>query len=412
MRELRLHARDRVGFSQEEMWPTLLAGATLVPPFRRQPFNPAAWIKWVKSQRLTVAALPTTCWHEVVPLLAHDRRFKAAKLRLLLVGGSRISPRALSEWQSATANRVCLLDRYLLAETAGAAAFCEPCATDDSCTAVSVFRPAPNTRLYLLDSRLQPVPIGVPGDLYVGGASLASGYTAGSGSENAAFVADPIVPGERLLKTGDCGRFLARGGIELVARSEDLARTSGYRLELSEICSVLYRHPAVRDVFVVPREEEGRKHLVAYLLSHTSPPPLPEEIRAFAVEHLPRYMVPSAFVVLKAFPLTPRGFIDRDQLPMPYLNREDLEQAVVAPRTIPEQRLANIWCELLGLKQVGVRENFFAVGGDSLMAIRLASRIKREMDFDLPARALFQHPTIENWPWFSPARDPSSKLLN
>jgi non-ribosomal peptide synthetase component F/thioesterase domain-containing protein/acyl carrier protein len=386
-RELGLTGEDRVGFSLEEMFPALLSGATVVLGFRREKFTPETWVQWVRSQRLTVASLPTALWHEVAHLCGRDGFSPTGNLRVMLVGGDRISPKSLREWKLATGNRVRLLDRYLIAECVGPAAYAEPLADAGSAALLSRFRPAPNTRLYLLDSNFQPVPAGVLGDLYVGGNTVA---------ERPDGPADPYGDGAgpRLIRTGDCGRFLASGAIELLGLGESSDVGNAYRLERAEICSVLSQHPAIWDVLIVAREAEGGAPWVAYALSHSAPPPSAEEIRAFAAEHLPAYMVPSAFVILNAFPVTPRGTVDRARLPAPRSPQSEMEHVNLASGSLLEQKLTNICCEVLGLKEMGPHENFFELGGDSLLAFRLVSRIKRELNFNLPAHVVFQRPTI------------------
>jgi non-ribosomal peptide synthetase component F/thioesterase domain-containing protein/acyl carrier protein len=392
---LGLHEGDRVGFSQYEMLPSLLAGATLVQPAATEKFSAEGWLQWSRSQRLTVAALPTFRWHEVVQLLAQDPGLLPATLRLLAIGGSQIAPKALVIWQGVAAGRIRLLDRFLLTEAAGAVAFSERLATDSSQEPISIVKPARNFRIYLLDANLKPVPVGVPGDLYVGGDNLFSGYLASSESPEKNLVADPFSdqPGARLLKTFDTGRFLPGGGIEWLGRHEDLANTYGFQLELKEVWSTVVRQLGVWDAVVVPQDISGEKSLVAYWVATKSTPAQSAELRAFISGSLPTYMVPKGFVSLASLPLTPDGRLDRKALPKPEL--KSLMGEFFPPKTPAEVALAKIWCDILGLKQVGIRERFFEIGGHSLMAMQLVSRIKRELSFDLPLRTIFQHPTIE-----------------
>jgi non-ribosomal peptide synthetase component F len=395
MREFGLRRDDCVSFSLDEMLPALLAGATLVLPPCSTRFRAQAWLQWVRTERITVAALATAWWHELVFTLSRDGGFLPADFRLLAVGGGRASPNVLSVWQKLTAGRIRLLDRYMLTETAGAAAFSELSAMSDSLERIA-FRRAQNVRIYLLDSHLQPVPIGVPGDIFVGGESLASSYLVGSTTSAADFIADPFSGklGDKLLKTGDRGRFLVGGGIELVGRVEDLAKTNGFRLELYEVWSVLCQHPSIWDAVVVPWETSSQRNLVAYVVSKAGAPSQGVPFRDFVAQRLPRYMVPAAFVTLDHFPTLPDGKLDRKSLPLPGSIQPALKPNFITPRTPAEKMLAEIWCEVLGLEHVGVHDNFFALGGNSLLAARLQVKIAKKLGKRVSLAIFFQAPTL------------------
>jgi len=262
---------------------------------------------------------------------------------------------------------------------------------------VPIGRPFANTRLYILDEHLQPVPVGVPGELYVGGPGVARGYHNRPELTKKKFIPDPFSDGPeaRLYKTGDLARYLPDGNIEFLGRLDYQVKIRGFRIEPGEIEAVLSGHPAVRDAAVVALEiAPGDKRLAAYVVPAQEPPPTAGELRLFLQERLPDYMVPSAFVLMDALPLTPNGKVDRQALPAPDWSLRQLEGEYVAPRTPVEEVLANIWAQVLGVKQVGVHDNFFELGGHSLLATQLVSRVREAFEIDLPLRNVFESPTV------------------
>ncbi|HLF24983.1 MAG TPA: amino acid adenylation domain-containing protein [Anaerolineae bacterium] len=298
---------------------------------------------------------------------------------------------------------------------------------------VRIGRPIANTQFYVLDAQLQPAPVGVPGELYIGGAGLARGYlnrpelTAekfipnpfwkdeGGGrrdEENvlaSAFIPHHLPPERtpclrrgqvgggsslRLYKTGDLVRWLADGTLEYLGRVDHQVKVRGYRIELGEIEAALRQHPAVHDSVVVVREDQpGEKCLVAYLIADQSPAPTSSELRSFLKQTLPEYMIPSVFMFLASLPRTPNGKVDRRALPAPDGVRPELEKAFVAPRTQAEKTLAEIWSQVLGIGQVGIHDNFFELGGDSLLSLRVIAKAK-EAGLHFTPQQFFQHQTI------------------
>nr|WP_258004534.1 condensation domain-containing protein [Cylindrospermopsis raciborskii] len=258
---------------------------------------------------------------------------------------------------------------------------------------VPIGRAIANTQVYILDRYLQPVPIGVCGELYLGGTGLARGYLNRPQLTAEKFINNPFVPGERLYKTGDLARFLPDGNIEFIGRIDHQVKIRGFRIELGEIETVLTQHAQVKQVVVIVREDNpGNKYLTAYIVSEnltlTS-----SELRQFLKEHLPEYMIPLAFVILNAFPLNPNGKIDRRALPVP--NLADNPQTVfVAPRNPTEETIAHIIANVLGLEKVGIYDNFFELGGHSLLATSVISRVRESLSLQLPLRSLFEAPTI------------------
>jgi amino acid adenylation domain-containing protein len=275
--------------------------------------------------------------------------------------------------------------------------------------AVLIGRPFANTSLYVLDRELQPVPIGVHGELYIGGAGPARGYLNRPELTADRFIPNPFLTAMpeadpkpygpsslRLYKTGDLVRYRPDGNIEYIGRRDHQVKIRGFRIELGEIEAVLVKHPAVRTAVVIAREDvPGDRRLVAYVVpdSATSTEELSATaLRQFLQNHVPGYMLPSAVVLLDVLPLTPNGKLDRAALPAPDMNRD--EAVVVAPRTPTEAQLASIWQELLGIEKLGVNDNFFELGGHSILATQLMTRINDAFAVEIPLRQLFEQPTI------------------
>jgi acyl carrier protein len=256
--------------------------------------------------------------------------------------------------------------------------------------------PIPDLQVYILDPGGQPAPIGVPGEMYVGGAGVARGYLNRAELTAERFIADPFTPtnGTRLYRTGDLARRLANGDIEYLGRIDQQVKIRGFRIELGEIEAALGQHPAVRESVVLAREDApGDKRLVAYVVAENAPADLADQLRAQLRARLPEYMVPSAFVTLDALPLTPNGKLDRKALPVP--ERTGAEGVTyVAPRTATEEILAGIWAEVLTLERVGVEDNFFDLGGHSLLATQVVSRVRLALGMELTLREFFAAPTV------------------
>jgi acyl carrier protein len=260
---------------------------------------------------------------------------------------------------------------------------------------VPIGRPIANTQLYVLDRNLQPVPIGVAGELHIGGDGLARGYLNRSELNAEKFIAHPFSneSGARLYKTGDLARYLLDGNIEFLGRIDTQVKIRGYRIELGEIEAVLRQHRAVQTSVVVVREDTpADKRLVAYVVAplETST----NELRSFLTQKLPEFMVPSAFVFMDSLPLTANGKVDRRALPAPDPSRPELDETFLLPRTPTEELLTHIWMEVLKLDKVGIHDNFFALGGHSLLATRVVSKIREVFRIELPLRALFEKPTV------------------
>ena len=268
----------------------------------------------------------------------------------------------------------------------------------DAPTSIPIGRPISNTRVYVLDADENLVPIGVAGELYIGGDGLARGYLNRPELTAEKFLRDPFseVPGARMYRTGDQVRWRADGNLEFLGRLDHQVKLRGFRIELGEIEATLLQHPQVRQAVVLLREDRpGDKRLVAYLVPQsTDTPPAAVALRQMLQEKLPDYMVPAAFVFLDVLPLTLNGKIDRQALPPPDASRPDLVNEYVAPRNPIEESIAAIWCDLLNLQQVGVHDDFFMLGGHSLMAVQVIERLNRQQKASLQVVDLFRLPTI------------------
>jgi len=261
---------------------------------------------------------------------------------------------------------------------------------------VPIGRPITNTQVYLLDQYLQPVPIGVVGELHIAGVGLARSYFRRPELTASRFIPNPFSAqeGSRLYKTGDLARYLPDGNIEFLGRSDNQVKIRGFRIELAEIEAVLSQHPNVLQSVVIAREEiPADKRLVAYLVPQEAAPTA-SELRQFLKQKLPEYMVPSAIVMLDALPLTPNGKVDRRALPAPEMVRPELSPTFVAPKTPIQEILALFWAKVLGIEQVGIHDNFFELGGHSLLATQLISQVREAFWVELPLRCLFESPTV------------------
>jgi amino acid adenylation domain-containing protein len=271
----------------------------------------------------------------------------------------------------------------------------------------TIGQPIANTQIYILDTFLNPVPIGLPGELYIGGVGLARGYLNRSELTAEKFIPNPFSsePGARFYKSGDLARYLPDGNIEFLGRIDKQVKIRGFRIELGEIEAALRQHPAVTETVVLARDDvenpksaienlKSDKRLVAYVVLNHVSSPTAGELRSFLKAKLPEYMVPSSFVFLDFFPLTLNGKIDRKALPAPDQRRPELEEQYVAPRTSGEEIIAGIWAEVLKLETVGVHDNFFALGGHSLLATQIIPKVLKMFQVELPVRSFFEAPTV------------------
>jgi len=263
-------------------------------------------------------------------------------------------------------------------------------------TSVPIGEPISNVEVYVLDEQLRLAPVGVVGQLYLGGVCVGRGYVRQQGLTADRFIPHPYsrLGGERLYRTGDEGRYRADGNLEYVGRADQQVKLRGYRIELGEIEAVLQQHESVSEaVVLVHPNDEGHKQLVAYVVSASEAQPATSELRQFMQQRLPIYMLPSVFMFLEALPLTTSGKLNRKALPAPDSNRPELDREFVSPRTSSEEVMAQIWAQVLGVEEVGVHDNFFELGGDSIISIQIVARA-RQQGLAISARQLFQYQTI------------------
>jgi acyl-coenzyme A synthetase/AMP-(fatty) acid ligase len=281
------------------------------------------------------------------------------------------------------------------------------CEQESQRRTVPIGRPIANTQIYILDRHLQPSPIGVPGEIHIGGAGLARGYlnrpelTAEKFIPNASW--NRPVPGgsepagDRLYKTGDLARYLPDGNIEYLGRMDNQVKVRGFRIEVEEIESALARHPAVRETVVMFREDRpGDKYLAAYIVTNPKQGPTPTDLTRFLKDKLPEYMVPSVFVTLEALPLTPNGKVDRRALPAPEALRPALEAPYVVPQTDAERLIASVWQSVLQMDKVGIYDNFFELGGHSLRMAQVHRKLQEVFGPSLSMVEMFQYPTVHS----------------
>ncbi len=276
---------------------------------------------------------------------------------------------------------------------------------------VPLGQPLANTQIYLLDSHLQPVPVGVPGELHIGGRSLARGYLNRPELTAEKFIRHPFDAQAHLYKTGDLARYLPDGNIEFIGRIDNQVKIRGYRIELGEIEAALGQHPDIAQAVAVAREDApGEKRLVAYVVSNQKQAPSSSELRRFLAAKLPEYMVPWAFVTLKSLPLTPNGKVDRRSLPEPDSARAKLEGTFAEPRTPAEEAIAQIWGQMLEVEKVGIYDNFFELGGDSISSIRIVAKINQS-GLRVTPKQLFECPTVAELAAVADRIETTEKLL-
>ena len=387
----------------EEIFPTLLSGAAVVlwPDRRSSSFD--ALLELIEDESLSVLNLPAAYWHEWVSELDRTREQVPESLRLLIVGSDRVLPERLAQWRQLVWHDVQWLNAYGLTETTITTTLYDPPSRSDDFhgLALPIGQPIANTQIYLLDANLNPVPLGIPGELYIGGDGLARGYLNQSERTAERFIPDPFasLAGARLYRTGDLARYLPDGNIEILGRADQQVKIRGFRIELGEIESVLARCPGVQECVVIAREDEpGEKQLAGYIVAGPEATLDIGALRSYLREHLPEYMVPSRLQQLEQMPLTANGKIDRRALPASDdAARQDMNcSGSLTSWTPTQEMLAGIWCEVLGLKQVNLSDNFFDLGGHSLLATQASSRVQEAFAVEFQLQHFFETPVLRD----------------
>nr|AWI62628.1 nonribosomal peptide synthetase [Cystobacter sp.] len=392
-------------FSVWELWGALLFGGRLVIVPYLTSRDPESFHRLLANEGVTVLNQTPSAFRQLIQAdLAPGARPLPA-LRQVIFGGEALEPQSLRPWFERHGDRQPqLVNMYGITETTVHVTSRPLSLADLSPGTGSVIGgPISDLRLYVLDAHLEPAPAGVPGELYVGGPGLARGYLNRAALTAERFIPDPFAsePGGRLYRTGDRARYRANGDIEYLGRLDNQVKLRGFRIELGEIEAAIGTHPGIRENVVLLREDTaGERRLVAYVVpvggEEGECAGLPASLRRHLQDKLPAYMVPSAFVVLGAMPLTPNGKLDRGALPAPEGTRATAEAVRVAPRNLIEEALEDLWREVLGLQEVGVLDSFFELGGHSLLATQLLSRIRATFHVELPLQQLFVNPTIAN----------------
>ncbi|QSQ17526.1 non-ribosomal peptide synthetase/type I polyketide synthase [Myxococcus landrumensis] len=391
--------------SLEQLFPTFMAGATLV--LRGDTvWTPEEMARHLVEDRLSVVNFPTAYWRQLAQRWDESPPDLAGHcLRLIIVGGDAVLAGVLEQWHRGPLGSVRLLNAYGPTETVITATTHEvppPASGQKFPERIPIGLPLSNRAFYVLDRHGGPVPIGVAGELHIGGELLALGYLHRPELTSQRFVKDPFseVPDARLYKTGDVVRFLPDGALEFLGRTDHQVKVRGFRVELGEIESALNRHPALREVVVTIHQEPlngsggSDKRLVAYAVPTAPEAVTPADLRRFLLERLPDYMVPAFFVLLGELPLTPGGKLDRQALPAPDPTANATSRPFVAPRTPTESTLAEAWMKALRVSRVGIHDDFFELGGDSLLATQVASRLREALQVEVSLERLFKAATL------------------
>ncbi|OQW95901.1 MAG: hypothetical protein BWK79_00780 [Beggiatoa sp. IS2] len=368
-----------------EIWPYLTAGVSIYIPNEEVRVSPTELLAWLATEAITIAFLPTPLAETVL----QEELPTNLTLRTLLTGGDKLHsvyrevlPFTLVNHYGPTENTVVTTSSVVKI---------------GELTEPSIGTPISNTQIFVLDKHLQPVPIGVYGELYIGGDGLARGYLNRPELTAEKFIPNPFSDDlkSRLYKTGDLVRYLPDGNLEFQGRIDHQVKIRGFRIELGEIEAILSQYPSVQNAVVITRENiPGDKRLVAYLVAKSQHTLTTIELRRFLQNQLPDYMIPAAFVTLDKLPLTPNGKIDRKALPPPDVQRAELETSYLAPQNEIEQKIATVLRTVLRVNRIGIQDNFFDLGANSLLLIQAREKLVQTLNQDVSILSLFQHPTI------------------
>ncbi|CAD5967352.1 Dimodular nonribosomal peptide synthase [Planktothrix agardhii] len=397
-------------FSVWEMWGALLYGGRLVIVPYLVTRSPESFYELLCQEKVTILNQTPTAFRQLIqaeesvkgdisPLLREVGKDSVTEtdlsLRLVIFGGESLEINSLQPWFDRHGDQLPqLVNMYGITETTVHVTYRPLSMADVNSTASVIGRPLPDLQVYLLDQYLQPVPVGVPGEMYVGGAGVAKGYLNRPELTTERFISSPFEHSNKLYKTGDLARYWPNGELEYLGRIDNQVKIRGFRIELGEIEALLASHPQIWETVVLVWDDTaGDKRLVAYIVPQPEITITIDEIRQFLKAKLPDYMVPNAFVILAALPLTANGKIDRRALPPPESGSE-VSDKYVAPRTPMEEILATIWSEVLKVEKVGINDNFFELGGHSLLATQLVAQIRDRLKIELPLRQLFNTATL------------------
>ncbi len=386
--------------SAEEIYTCLTSGATLVLR-TAETIEIGTFLQHCREWQITMVSLSTAYWHELTIRLEADRLQLPPSLRLTIIGGEKAAISRFRAWQQVVGQQVRLINTYGPTEATIITLYADlsELAADPDRLEVPIGRPLANVQVYVLDSDLQPVPIGTPGELHIGGAALARGYLNRPERTATRFIPNPFSQAfsGRLYKTGDLVRARADGNIEFISRIDRQVKIRGFRIELTEVEMAVDRHPSIAQTVVIVREDRpDDKKLVAYCVAnpHSEAPSI-RDLRNFVAQILPDYTIPGLFVLLESLPMTVNGKVDLAALPAPSDLRQAVNTTVVPPQGEIELELTKIWQQLLGQQSIDIHDNWFELGGHSLLAVRLFNQIKQIWGINLPLATLLQTQTID-----------------
>jgi amino acid adenylation domain-containing protein len=379
----------------EEIFPVWATGGTVVLWDDRLSLGTVNYFNFLERNRISMLSLPTAFWHELVHGAAALGRDFPSSLRLVIVGGEKVSAGALASWRKMVGPRIRWMNTYGPSEASVITTAWEP-SEDEEVDDPPIGGAVANATICLLDPELKPVPAGKTGELYIGGAGVARGYLNRPEITAERFIPDPFrtEPGAILYKTGDLARMRPDGNLEFRGRVDFQVKIRGFRVEVEEIERALDQHPGVREAAVVAQGVES-KRLVAFVTTAEEPAPRPAELIQFLKDRLPEFMIPAAVIPLRSMPMSPNGKIDRRVLGERDL--EPIESQSTRPKDETEATLLNIWRDVLGAGSIGVRDNFFEYGGDSLSAVCLMDCVQAAFHKNVPLATLLHAPTVEQF---------------
>jgi aspartate racemase len=385
----------------ESLFPSWITGASVILQSQELQNSTAQFLPFIAQQEITVVNIPTSFWYELVKEPSVSVQTLPAILRLVMVGGEKVSRSAYLTWVEKVGQQVRWLNAYGSLETTLTATVYDPAtATEASNTRseIPIGKAIANTQIYILDRRLQPLPIGVTGEIYIRGIGVAPGYFNRPDLTSEKFIPNPFSSesGAYLYRSGDLGRYLSDGNIELIGRLDNQTKIRGLRIELTEIETILGQYPGVQKTVVITKEDvPGDKHLVAYLVPKQGETFGNEQLLSFLQPKLPEHLFPSTFVIVDSLPLNANGQVDCKALLALNPNNSEIEKTFATADHPLQLQLTEIWENVLGIQPIGITDNFFDLGGHSLLAVRLFSEIEKIAGKNLPLSILLQAPTIE-----------------
>jgi len=385
-------------FFVAEIFNNLSAGATLVFCLDQQGNSVTEFLRLLDQQRITITGMPSSWWHEWVRSFSQAGFAAPHSLRVVVTGMEQVNPAALQTWKREVGKTIRWFNAYGPTETTCTSTIYEAGASDwESERYVPIGKPVSNTQVYVLDRQRNPVPVGVPGELYIAGAGVARGYLNSPELTAQRFLPDPFSshPAGRMYRTGDQVFFLPDGNLVFLGRLDRQIKIRGFRVELDEIEAVLTRHPSVRECAVIVQGEPNRERLIAYVSPANHAVPEVQLLRRYASAHLPTHMLPAGFVILPKMPLTLSGKIDRQSLPPFDAELLAADQEFKEASTPTEKLLVALWQQVLGVLVTDATANFFELGGDSLRAAQLILLIQQQFGKEFPFTALLRAPTIQ-----------------